>query len=166
MQILETLRNIEFGADPYELAPTPAAVERAARVYLFARDAMKLAATWLVACPTSPDRSDAMTAARDSFIFAGGDLWNALRSGGHYHRLFAVDGHWIYLSDAQGPARPYILAVDSEGRRMCPACYGAGVYSGLFQGEDWRSCVCCNTLGFLTVTLPGCTRKELAAHVD
>ena len=136
-----------------------------ARVYLFARDMMQAAAVHLAAAPDGPICQDAMLRARDSFIFAAGDLWEALRSGGHYHKVFEVDGHFIYLSDAQGPDRPFIMAVDSEGKRLCPNCYGAGVYRGCFGDDEFRPCPVCNTSGHIQVKVPACTRKELV-HVD
>lgn len=165
MKIIKSFHNIEFGRDPYQLFPASDAVEESARAYLHSREGMQVAAACLAGSPDDVARADDMLEARDAFIFASGDLWNALRSGGHYHRVFEVDGHWIYLSDAQGPCRPFILAVDSEGHRTCPVCYGAGAYQGMFGDDEHRPCPCCQCAGFLAVSLPGCTRKD-SSNVD
>jgi hypothetical protein len=161
VQIIKSLHNIEFGRDPYQLFDTPRAVDQTARVYLTAREAMSRAACDLAAWPSDPDRADALLHARDALIFASGDLWQALRSGGHYHQVFEIGGCWVYLSDAQGPNRPHIMAVDAKGNRLCPVCYGAGVYQGMYGDDEFRPCPCCQSAGFLQVKLPGCTRKEL-----
>lgn len=164
MRTIATLRNIEFGADPFTLIPTPPSVERLARDFGHALDAIRGAERALLQCPSSRDALEGVLIARDELVYAEGDLWDTMRK--LTHRVCALqDGRFLWLSDTPAPGRPHLVLASAEGVRQCPGCYGVGVYRLPFTDPaEHAPCVVCHRTGTLMVDLPACCRKDIA-HV-
>jgi hypothetical protein len=166
MQVIKTLRNIEFGSDPYELYTTPPAIERYGRVYAYSLEVLRHAHLELRRSPESAAALDMTIDARDRFIFADGALWELMRA--RPHQAFRLeDGNHLWMSEARGTTRPHLILADAEGRRQCPSCYGVGQYRTHYpDAGTFAPCPLCLESGSLTVSLPACCRKEELAHVD